>query len=130
MLLLSFALADRFNQMKLEKAQAQAQALAAKQELVESLQQQERVLAQRVAERTDELAAANTRLRDLALHDALTGLANRPALYAHLGEALERARAADGAVCLLMIDLDGFKAVNDRHGHEVGDQVLIEVARA
>ena len=128
MLLLSFALAERFNQMKLEKAHAQAEALAAQQQLVESLQQQERVLAQRVAERTDELAAANARLRELALHDPLTGLANRAALYAHVDDALARVHADGGTLCLLMIDLDGFKAVNDHHGHDAGDRVLIEVA--
>ncbi len=128
MLLLSFALAARFNQIKLEKAQAQAQALAAQQQLVDSLKGHERVLAQRVAERTDELAAANARLSDLALRDPLTSLANRAALYAHLGEALQNARAHGQSLCLLMVDLDGFKAVNDRHGHGVGDRVLVEVA--
>ena len=128
MLLLSFALADRFNQMKHEKAQAQAQALAAKQELVESLQRQERVLAQRVAERTDELAAANTRLRELAMRDPLTGAREPRRAVRAPRRSARRARASGGALCLLMVDLDGFKAVNDRHGHEVGDQVLVEVA--
>ena len=128
MLLLSFALAERFNQIKLETAPAQAQALAAQQELVAAVQQHERLLAQRVAERTEELAAANARLRDLALRDPLTALANRAALYAHLGEALRRAATRGEPLHLLMIDLDGFKAVNDRHGHAVGDRVLVEVA--
>jgi diguanylate cyclase (GGDEF)-like protein len=128
MLLLSFALAARFTQIKQEKSQAQAEALAAQQQLVASLQRHERELAQRVTERTEELAAANARLRDLALRDPLTGLANRAALYVHLGEALKRAHSHGEALCLLMIDLDGFKAVNDRHGHAVGDRVLVEVA--
>jgi diguanylate cyclase (GGDEF)-like protein len=128
MLLLSFALAARFTQIKQEKAQAQAEALAAQQQLVASLQAHERELAQRVTERTEELAAANERLRELALRDPLTALANRAALYAHLGEALGRAQAHGRPLCLLMIDLDGFKAVNDLHGHAVGDRVLVEVA--
>ena len=128
MLLLSFALAARFTQIKQEKAQAQAEALAAQQQLVVSLQRHERELAQRVTERTEELAAANARLRDLALRDPLTALANRAALYVHLDSALRCAQASGQPLCLLMIDLDGFKAVNDRHGHAVGDRVLVEVA--
>jgi len=128
MLLLSFALADRFNHIKHEKAQAQAQALAAEQQLVASLKQHEHALEQRVAERTEELAAANTRLREIALRDPLTALANRAALYARVGEALQRMQSGARTLCLFMVDLDGFKAVNDRHGHEVGDRVLVEVA--
>lgn len=128
MLVLSFALADRFNQIKLEKTQAQAQTLAAQQQLLASLQQHERELEQRVAERTAALAVANQRLREMALHDTLTGLANRAALYACLDEAWQRARDGGPPLVLLLIDLDGFKPVNDRFGHETGDQVLVEVA--
>ncbi len=128
MLLLSFALAARFNQIKREKAQAQAEALAAQAQMLVAVQQNERELEQRVAERTEELAKANEQLRELAMHDPLTGLANRAALYAHLDHALHRARRSGAALALLMIDLDGFKAVNDRLGHEAGDRVLVEVA--
>jgi diguanylate cyclase (GGDEF)-like protein len=128
MLLLSFALAERFNQIKQERAKAQAEALAAQQQLVASLKRHEQELERRVAERTDELAAVNARLRELALRDPLTTLANRAALHARLGEALARVQASGPALCLLMVDLDGFKAVNDRYGHEIGDQVLVEVA--
>lgn len=129
MLLLSFALAERFNTVRREKAQAQAAVLAAQRELVASLQQHERELEQRVAERTAALAAANERLRELALSDPLTGLANRAALYAHLDEAWQRARAGGPPVVLLLVDLDGFKPVNDTLGHETGDRVLVEVAQ-
>lgn len=115
MLLLSFALARRFNQIKAEKEEAQ-------QRLVVSLQRHERELEARVAERTSQLAQANERLRNLAHSDALTGLANRTALYAHL----EAAR--DKPISLLLLDLDGFKPINDRYGHDAGDRVLVEVA--
>jgi diguanylate cyclase (GGDEF)-like protein len=77
--------------------------------------------------RTGELQAQTVELRRLALNDPLTGLANRSLLRSRLEELL----AADGAsqVVLLLVDLDDFKAVNDVHGHAVGDQVLVEVAR-
>lgn len=128
MLLLSFALADRFNHIRREHARAQADALAAQTELVHSLKRHERELEQRVAERTEALALANARLRELALRDPLTALANRAALYAHLLEALQRAGSGGPPVAVMMIDLDGFKAVNDRLGHETGDRLLMEVA--
>ena len=67
------------------------------------------------------------RLERLAYTDHLTGLSNRPRFETALNGA--RSRAADGfAACVLVVDLDGFKAVNDVAGHEAGDQVLVEVA--
>ncbi|GAA2911224.1 hypothetical protein Acy02nite_70840 [Actinoplanes cyaneus] len=66
-------------------------------------------------------------LRFRAEHDALTGLANRPRFEECAGQAL--LPGAPGTVSLLLIDLDGFKPVNDTYGHHSGDQVLIEVAR-
>ncbi len=68
------------------------------------------------------LADARERLRFLATHDSLTGLANRTLLYEHLAE-----RLAKGPIAVVYADLDGFKPVNDRHGHLVGDAVLREV---
>ena len=64
-----------------------------------------------------------SRLATLALLDPLTGLANRRALTEHLE------RATDFAFALLFLDLDGFKSINDTHGHEAGDEVIIETAR-
>lgn len=71
---------------------------------------------------------AEHRIKTLALHDSLTGLPNRVSLEESLRAALSRARRCMGKVSVLMIDLDGFKPVNDRFGHEAGDQVLREVA--
>jgi diguanylate cyclase (GGDEF)-like protein len=67
---------------------------------------------------------AQDRVAHLALHDPLTGLANR----AGFAVALERAAADPDGASLLLVDLDHFKQVNDRHGHAAGDAVLVEVA--
>lgn len=68
-------------------------------------------------------------IRQLALTDALTGLPNRRLLEDRLAQALAQARRSGGQLALLFMDLDNFKPVNDCHGHEVGDQLLKEVAR-
>ena len=67
--------------------------------------------------------------RRLAHTDALTGLPNRRSFYAELDAAIARSAAAGQAFCLSVIDLDGFKPVNDSLGHQAGDEVLREVAR-
>ena len=72
---------------------------------------------------------AEERLRFLAGHDPLTGAANRSALAAALARAVDRAARAGHRVALVMIDLDGFKQVNDALGHGAGDSVLRAVVR-
>jgi diguanylate cyclase (GGDEF)-like protein/PAS domain S-box-containing protein len=72
---------------------------------------------------------AAERLRHIALHDSLTGLPNRAALQAQVESSLARAQRDGEMIALLFIDLDGFKKVNDNHGHAAGDEVLREVAR-
>jgi diguanylate cyclase (GGDEF)-like protein/PAS domain S-box-containing protein len=67
---------------------------------------------------------AEQQLLHLSAHDGLTGLLNRAALL----ERLDAVAAADASLAVLFLDLDGFKAVNDQHGHLVGDRVLAEVA--
>ena len=62
-----------------------------------------------------------------ALHDQLTGLANRALLEDRLAQALTRYRRAGEHVALLMLDLDRFKQVNDTLGHNAGDQLVVEV---
>ena len=69
-------------------------------------------------------------LEHLATHDSLTGALNRRALIEACEQELARCRRNHGVMTLLMIDLDHFKAVNDTHGHPVGDRVLVDfVAR-
>lgn len=69
------------------------------------------------------------RLQQLALHDALTQLPNRVLFEDRMRSAMARARRENAQLCLLYVDLDGFKNVNDCYGHDVGDRLLTEVAR-
>lgn len=91
---------------------------------VETLSQCNARLLQKVAQL--ELEAAQTRY--LAYHDPLTGLANRALLLDRLDQAMQQATRQHKAVGLLLLDLDRFKAVNDRFGHNGGDLLLQHVA--
>jgi diguanylate cyclase (GGDEF)-like protein len=70
-----------------------------------------------------------TALRTAAVTDPLTGLPNRHALRTCIDHAMARARRNRRVLALLFVDLDGFKDINDTHGHECGDRVLAEMAR-
>jgi diguanylate cyclase (GGDEF)-like protein len=69
------------------------------------------------------------RLQHEALHDTLTGLANRAQLRRELSQALHRSMTSSTPLAIMILDLDGFKDVNDTLGHHQGDLVLIEVAQ-
>ena len=71
---------------------------------------------------------AEERIRHLATHDVLTGLPNRALGMDRLSQALAMARRNVTMAALVFVDLDGFKGINDTHGHEAGDRVLKEVA--
>ncbi|MDB5934630.1 MAG: hypothetical protein JWQ01_1974 [Massilia sp.] len=86
-------------------------------------------LEMRVAERTAELEAQSAKLEQLAHHDGLTGLVNYGYLTRLLEHALVRAGRRGSTVVVMFFDLDGFKAVNDTHGHGTGDLVLKAVAQ-
>lgn len=78
---------------------------------------------------TLELRRAMNQVRSLALTDALTGLANRPAFRDALDRAIARLYRHGDPFTLLYLDLDGFKRINDVHGHAAGDEVLRHVAQ-
>jgi diguanylate cyclase (GGDEF)-like protein len=75
-----------------------------------------------------EVSRLHARLRDQATTDTLTGLADRRRFLTRLEAELARTRRGGRVVTVALLDLDGFKAVNDSHGHAVGDAVLVRVA--
>lgn len=77
----------------------------------------------------EQLHAANVRLMSYALTDPLTGLPNRRALYEELERLERRATREGGSVLVGLVDLDGFKGINDTYGHQQGDVFLQEVSR-
>jgi diguanylate cyclase (GGDEF)-like protein/PAS domain S-box-containing protein len=68
------------------------------------------------------------KLRHAAFHDSLTGLPNRALFDDRMAAAFERLRRTSGGIAMLMLDLDGFKLINDTLGHAVGDELLVAVA--
>jgi len=76
-----------------------------------------------------ERKALEARFADQALHDPLTGLANRTLLFDRLRLELDHVGRTSAGVAVFYLDIDGFKGLNDRLGHEAGDEVLVRVAR-
>jgi len=75
-----------------------------------------------------DLKSTQQYLEKLANYDTLTGLPNRMLLADRLRQAIAHARRQEQLLAVCFLDLDGFKPVNDRHGHGVGDQLLVQVA--
>jgi two-component system, sensor histidine kinase LadS len=130
MLLLSFALADRYNGLRRENQQVQADALSAKTELIARLQTSEQLLETKVSERTTELQQLNQKLEAMSTTDSLTGIANRRRFDTVLASEWERAKRLGQPLAVAMIDVDWFKKFNDRYGHQAGDECLRRVALA
>ena len=86
-------------------------------------------LEQQVRERTEALSIANQELERLATVDGLTGLNNRRRFDTRLNESFQLLRRTGRTFCLVLVDVDHFKAVNDQYGHQTGDEVLRQLAR-
>lgn len=85
-------------------------------------------VAKRIIDIQDKLKQSNEMLEKLAFYDELTGVLNRRAGNASFQVELERCIRKDHNICIAMVDIDHFKAINDTYGHQVGDKVLKEVA--
>lgn len=71
----------------------------------------------------------NKTLKDMLNRDSMTSLLNHDNMYVKLGEEIERAERIQYPLSIMMIDIDDFKTINDRYGHQAGDQVIIKVAQ-
>lgn len=87
------------------------------------------MITQVAGDRADRLDAAQKELAYRATHDPLTGLANRAELITQLETLVGRPGPNGGRHALLLLDIDGFKRINDSYGHPVGDELLVEVGR-
>ncbi len=149
MLLLSLALAERINRERLQRAQAQQQALALQLEInsereAKILAQEQMMAAQKrtnqeleahVSARTQELKRAmmeletvNRELAYLSVMDGLTKVSNRRHFDEVLARELYRAERSRHSIALILVDIDHFKRFNDSYGHLVGDDCLRAVA--
>ncbi|MDI1259596.1 diguanylate cyclase [Aquabacterium sp.] len=88
------------------------------------------VTRERVRAEKRALADATEQVNQVMMHDPLTGLFNRQHMQSLLERECDRHHRSDTGFCVALIDLDHFKAVNDTHGHPVGDEVLIGFAQA
>lgn len=110
--------------------------LAAQSHQLEALHQTEQMLSHQIAQRNHELENANRLLRDTKLQsgtkihrDPLTGLANRLLLEERVAHGIVRSLRHNAKLALILVDIDGFKSINERFGREFGDELLATIAR-
>lgn len=87
-------------------------------------------LEQKVKERTSELEAANEKLKQIALNDELTKLANRHSTMNELDKYIDKFNKNKDIFSIIMLDLNDFKRINDTLGHDAGDKLLVKIAQA
>lgn len=134
-ILLSFALAERINEERRKRFEAQHNILVSERELRQAREealdiqkQATQSLELRVKERTKELEELNHKLEELSATDQLTGLKNRRYLDQSLAEEFARCSRYGHTMAVLLMDIDHFKSFNDSYGHLVGDECLKDVA--
>jgi len=107
---------------------ARGRQMSQAERLDKQLRQLEKVV--RISDRYQQMMHdSNIALREASTHDSLTGMANRRLLLERLKEETERGKRYPQPFSLAMLDLDYFKQVNDKYGHDVGDRLLREVAQ-
>jgi diguanylate cyclase (GGDEF)-like protein len=96
-----------------------------------ALQQQQKLetLNGELHRKVAEIETLQSALREQVIRDALTGLYNRRFLSEQIGPLLDNAQRTKSPLCVIMLDIDFFKRINDTYGHGFGDQVLVELAR-
>jgi diguanylate cyclase (GGDEF)-like protein len=124
---------DEWEAEELEDAEpTRADEVARLSEAFQTLRQGLRRAAGQLGGSKEELRETRARLSDqerLSLSDSLTGTWNRRYLEMAMSDAMQRARRMGHPFATLMIDIDRFKSINDRHGHPRGDEVLVELCR-
>ncbi len=76
-----------------------------------------------------EIKKSEAKMRDMAMHDSLTGLPNRTMMSSMIAHAIKSAKREKTLMAIMFIDLDNFKTINDNYGHKEGDNILIETAK-
>lgn len=106
-----------------------ASTLAARWQVEKQMQLLNHGLESMVQQRTADLRKAYHEIEHQAMHDPLTGLLNRRAVFSDLEQELSRTQRKSEPLSLIMADLDHFKVINDTYGHQAGDAVLEETAK-
>lgn len=120
--MIAIAISDRIRDLQ----RARALAAESAQKYLTALNEE---LERLVRDRTQALERKNAELRELAARDSLTGLLNHRAVIEQLHHALNSAYRYHEPLALIMVDIDHFKTINDRYGHQAGDSVLMTLAR-
>jgi diguanylate cyclase (GGDEF)-like protein len=113
---------------KIEQQKYDSSVLVHTGDELEEISKNIKQLAETVQDREHALLASQKKLEYLSFHDALTGLPNRRLFLQRLQEAVSKARRNHSQLAVFFLDLDEFKQVNDSLGHDVGDQLLREIA--